>query len=138
MLGPKMLAFLAVYAETGSISKASELTGIAKSTHYRAFERSEEYREAVKTAAEKYGANVAAVKGRISALVGPVLDIYESHLAELAAGKPVVLDKGNYLLMKDTLDRAGFKPKIEVEHSGQVAQVVERLQAARKRVQKPQ
>lgn len=136
MLGPKMLAFLAVYAETGSLNKASELTGIARSSHYRALERSEEYRQAAQEAAQKYGANVAAVKGRITALVAPVLDFWGKHLENLAAGKPFAIDKGNYLLGKDILDRAGFKPKIEVEHSGQVALVVQRLQAARKRVQK--
>lgn len=40
-------------------------------------------------------------------------------------------------MVKDILDRAGFKPKIEVEHSGQVSLLVERLQAARKRVTPP-
>lgn len=42
-------------------------------------------------------------------------------------------DKVKYLVAKDLLDRAGFKPKIEVEHSGLIEHIVTRLQAARKR-----
>ena len=42
-------------------------------------------------------------------------------------------DKVRYLIYKDTLDRSGLKPVIEVEHSGLVEHIVTRLQAARKR-----
>ena len=79
-----------------------------------------------------------AAKERIAALVDPMLTLVERDTmsklqASLKAKGRLVLDKVDYLFIKDILDRAGYKPKIEVEHSGLVEHIITRLQAARKR-----
>lgn len=138
-LSPRMEAFLAVYAECGSVSKAAELTKIHRTAHYKALETIPEYQDRFQEARRQWAANLGKVKERLQGLVGPALELIEGHLQALLNPKSkrrdLVLDKVDYLFVKDALDRAGFKPKIEVEHSGQVNLIVERLQAARKRVQ---
>lgn len=55
MLGPKMKAFLAAYEETGSVVRAAKAAGIQRQLHYRALEKSVEYRTHFEEAEKRFG-----------------------------------------------------------------------------------
>lgn len=134
-------AFLEQYAECGNLSRASESSGLDRSAHYKALERKPGYREKFDDADKRFRASLASGKERIASLVPTAITLLERHCQTLLAPPKkwkdrIRLDKADYFVVKDILDRAGYKPKIEVEHSLQAEQLVARLQAARKRVAK--
>jgi hypothetical protein len=82
-----------------------------------------------------------AAKERIAAMVDPVLELLERDLVHKIQtarkkGARLSLDKVDYLLMKDILDRAGYKPKFEIDNSREMRLLEEELTAARDRLAK--
>jgi hypothetical protein len=80
-----------------------------------------------------------AAKERIAAMVDPVLELLERNLAgKLKRARDregyLAIDKVDYLLMKDILDRAGYKPRIEIDNSAEMRLMGEELAAARDRL----
>ena len=55
---PKKRAFLTAYAETGTLVRACEITGISKSSHYRWRDKDAAYREAFEKATECAADNI--------------------------------------------------------------------------------
>jgi hypothetical protein len=137
----KVHAFLAAIRAYPNIGAAAKAARISRYTHYKRYDRDAAYRKAFDEA-WRYGVGVirdVAIHRAVSGYQEPV--IHKGRFMYDGRGKKrrmrTVTKYPERLLMRVLGAEIPdvYAPKMKVEHSGHVAMIIERLQAARKRLQ---